>query len=89
MVGRIDLSLPPCQCRIARIPRIAQLRPAHIWYDGGEQGYPSRNRPLGCLPAADLGRILHQEGIAYATELEFHAIWEKHGIGPEDYDESG
>lgn len=57
------------------------------WYDGGEQGYLLTIGPWDvCPPPPTWGEFFTNEGIAYATEPEIHAIWEKHGIGPEDYD---
>ncbi|TIT00224.1 hypothetical protein [Mesorhizobium sp.] len=58
------------------------------WYDGGEQGYLLTIGPWDfCPPPPTWREFFTNEGIAYATEPEIHTIWEKHGVGPEAYDD--
>jgi len=58
------------------------------WYENGEQGYLLTIGPWDfCPPPPTWRAFFTEEGIAYATEPEMNAIWEKHGVGPEGYDD--
>ena len=65
----------------------AEVAETMYWYDGGEQGYILTIGPWEfCPPPPTWREFFVGERVAHETEPEIHAIWERHGIGPEDYD---
>ena len=66
----------------------AQISETLCWYDAADQGYTLTIGPWTfCPPPPTWREFFVGEGIGHRTEPEMRAIWEKHKIGPEDYDD--
>ncbi|RRH93660.1 hypothetical protein EH240_29130 [Mesorhizobium tamadayense] len=66
----------------------AEVAQTMYWYEGGDQGYLLTIGPWAfCPPPPTWREFFTSEDVGHRTEPEIHAIWEEHGIGPENYDD--
>ncbi|MDX8483166.1 hypothetical protein RFN28_32645 [Mesorhizobium sp. VK24D] len=65
----------------------AEVAETMYWYENGEQGLMlTIGRWVFCPPPPTWREFFEAEGIPHRTEAHIQAIYEEHGIEPEDYD---